>query len=189
MLPEVVGWQRSTIFTILLNHFIRVKSCTWQFQGKQEVWEVVVPALPLCLCFGALPDRPPRLRLLQGGSSDQDQDSAAWGWRGGIFSYLKLFFTSLSVLQITCNCSALSKGNLTLNIVYPAVLQGLQLWSKRAITFLRPSLAIQQNAENSLVISFETESSSFLLKHSTASMGSSPMGIFESCKNRASSSC
>lgn len=26
----------------------------WRFQVGQEVWEAVVPALPLCLCLGAL---------------------------------------------------------------------------------------------------------------------------------------
>lgn len=143
MLPEIVGWQRSTLITILFNHFIKFKGRMWQFQVGQEVWEAVVPALPLCLCFGALPDRPPRLRDLgrnmQVGCSDQDPDSA--GWRGRILSCLKHFFPALSFLQLTCNCSTLSKEIWPQNTPY---LQGLQLWPKRAITFLRPFLAIQQ---------------------------------------------
>lgn len=114
MLPEIVGWQRSTIITILFNHFIKFKGRMWQFQVGQEIWEAVVPGLPLCLCFGALPDRPPQLRdlgrntrLLQVGCTDQDPDSA--GWRGGILSCLKHFFPALSFLQLTCNSSTLSK--------------------------------------------------------------------------------
>lgn len=111
LLPEIAGWQRSAIFTVLFNHFIRFKGCVRQFQVEQEVWEAVVPVL--CLCFGVLPDRPPRLRelggntrFLQGGCSEQDPDPAAWGWTGGILSCLN---TSLSVLQLTCDCSASPK--------------------------------------------------------------------------------
>lgn len=183
MLPEIVGWQKSTIITFLFNRFIDSKGCRRQFQVEQEVWEVMVPAPLLCPRRGALPDLPPRLRdlgrnmrQLEGGHSDQDQDSAAWVWREGTPSYLKQFFPAPSVLQLTCNCSMLSKKIWPQTYSIQQFFRDCSFDPKRAVPFLRPFLAMQLIMEKPQVNAFETESKSFPHKHSTASVGSSPMG-------------
>lgn len=172
MLPEIVGWQRSTIITILFNHFIKFKGRMWQFQVGQEVWEAVVPALPLCLCFGALPDRPPRLRdlgrntrLLQVGCTDQDPDSA--GWRGGILSFLLSHSYSLPVTPPLYQRKSDPKHTLS---------SGVAALTQKSYYLPQTFPGHPANMENSLVNSFKTESNSFPHKHSTASVGSSPMG-------------